>query len=124
MIDQVSVPKKREGFWLWFLKLLSGLLVIALLFVHLIVNHLTAPEGLLTFEEVVAYFANPWIVAMELSFLVIVVTHALIGARSVILDLNPSDGTLRAIDIFFVLLGLASIGYGIWLTSVIVGYNV
>lgn len=124
MIDQVSIPKKREGFWLWFLKLLSGLLVIALLFVHLIVNHLTAPEGLLTFEEVVAYFANPWIVAMELSFLVIVVTHALIGARSVILDLNPSDGTLRAIDIFFVLLGLASIGYGIWLTSVIVGYNV
>ena len=123
MIDQVSVPKKREGFWLWFLKLLSGLLVIVLLFVHLIVNHLTASEGLLTFNEVVAYFSNPWIVAMELSFLVIVVTHALIGARSVILDLNPSDGTLRAVDIFFVLLGLASIGYGIWLTSVIVGYN-
>lgn len=123
MIDQISVPKKREGFWLWFLKLLSGLLVIVLLFVHLVVNHLTASEGLLTFNEVVAYFSNPWIVAMELSFLVIVVTHALIGARSVILDLNPSDGTLRAVDIFFVLLGLASIGYGIWLTSVIVGYN-
>lgn len=122
MLNQVSVPKKREGFWLWFVKILTGILVIALLFVHLIVNHLTAPEGLLTFDEVVAYLSNPWVAFMELSFLVIVVVHALAGTRSIVLDLNPSDGTMRIVDILFVLIGLVSIGYGFWLTSVIIGY--
>ena len=122
MQNQVSVPKKREGFWLWFLKILTGILVITLLFVHLTVNHLVAPEGLLTFDEVVAYLSNPFVAAMEISFLVIVVSHALIGARSIILDLNPSDGVLRFVDILFVLIGLVSVGYGIWLTSAIIGY--
>lgn len=122
MLNQVSVPKKREGFWLWFVKILTGIFVIALLFVHLIVNHLTAPEGLLTFDEVVAYLSNPWVAFMELSFLVIVVVHALVGTRSIVLDLNPSDGTMRIVDILFVLIGLVSIGYGFWLTSVIIGY--
>lgn len=126
MLSANSTPKSGEGMWLWLAKIASGVLVIVLLFVHLAVNHLIGSEsaGLLTFEEVVAYLSNPWIALMEGSFLVIVVTHALLGVRSVLLDLNPSPRAVRLIDWSFSLLGLVSIAYGIWLLRVITSQGV
>ena len=112
-------PKAREGAGLWLFKLFAGVLIIALLFVHFIVNHLAAPSGLLSYADVVAYYQNPWIVAMEITFLVFVVSHALVGLRSILLDLNPSDGVLRLADITFVVLGIAAVIYGIWLALTI-----
>ncbi len=123
LLEERSVPKSGENFWLWFLKILSGILVIVLLFVHLTVNHFTATEGLLNFEEVVAYLSNPWIALMEISFLVIVVSHALLGTRSIILDFKPSRGVLRVMDWLFVAIGVVSIGYGIWLTRVVISWG-
>lgn len=115
-----STPKRGETFWLWLLKIVSGLLVIVLLGVHLTVNHMTgSANGLLTYQEVVAYLSNPWIALMEISFLIIVVSHALIGARSIVLDLNPSQGVLRAVNWLFLATGAVSIVYGIWLIWVI-----
>ena len=105
---------------MWLLKILTGVLVFTLLMVHLVVNHFAAEEGLLGYDEVVAYLSNPWIALMEISFLIIVVTHALVGTRSVILDLKPARSLLRALDWLFVAVGIVSIGYGIWLVRVIV----
>jgi succinate dehydrogenase hydrophobic anchor subunit len=120
MLSEKSVPKTGENVWVWLLKIVTGVLVIALLFTHLIVNHLVAPEGLLTYQEVVAYLSNPLVAVMELSFLVIVVSHALVGTRSIILDLNPSRGFLRVLDGVLVVAGVASIVYGVWLVAVII----
>jgi len=119
MLETPSIPKPREGAWLWLFKIVAGLLIVVLLGVHFIINHLVAPSGLLSYADVVAYYNNPLIVAMEIFFLVFVVSHALVGMRSIILDLNPSDRTLRLVDVFLVLLGSVSILYGIWLALVI-----
>ncbi|MEJ2706871.1 MAG: hypothetical protein P8074_04575 [Anaerolineales bacterium] len=120
MLNEKSVPKTGENVWIWLLKIVTGVLVIALLFTHLVVNHLVAPEGLLTYQEVVAYLSNPWVAVMEMSFLVIVVSHALVGTRSIILDLNPSRSMLRLLDGLFTLVGIASVVYGVWLIQVII----
>jgi len=113
-------PRSGEGAGLWFLKILTGFLVIVVLIIHLIVNHLIVEGGLLTYADVVHYYQNPIIPIMEIAFLIIVVTHALIGLRSVLLDLQPSNKVLRLINYGLVVLGVGSIAYGIWLVLVIV----
>jgi|MTBAKSStandDraft_1061840.scaffolds.fasta_scaffold01330_12 succinate dehydrogenase / fumarate reductase membrane anchor subunit len=113
-------PRLGEGAGLWFLKILTGFLVIVVLIIHLIVNHLIVEGGLLTYADVVHYYQNPIIPIMEIAFLIIVVTHALIGLRSVLLDLQPSNKVLRLINYGLVVLGVGSIAYGIWLVLVIV----
>ncbi len=115
-----SLPKTGETVGLWLLKLATGALVIVLLFVHLIVNHFTAPNGLLTYQGVVAYLSNPWIALMESTFLVVVVTHSLIGLRSILLDLKPSRGALGTINWAFSIVGVVAVVYGLWLIRTIV----
>jgi succinate dehydrogenase / fumarate reductase membrane anchor subunit len=114
-------PRSGEGAGLWFLKILTGFLVIIVLIIHLIVNHLIVEGGLLTYADVVRYYQNPIIPIMEIAFLIFVVTHALMGLRSVLLDLHPSNKVLRLINYGLVVLGVGSIAYGTWLILVIVG---
>jgi succinate dehydrogenase hydrophobic anchor subunit len=114
-------PRSGEGAGLWFLKILTGFLVIVVLIIHLIVNHLIVEGGLLTYADVVRYYQNPIIAIMEIAFLIFVVTHALMGLRSVLLDLHPSNKVLRLINYGLVVLGVGSIAYGTWLILVIVG---
>ncbi len=112
-------PKVREGAWLWLFKIAAGLVIILLLGVHFVVNHLVAPGGLLTYADVVSYYANPIIAVMEGLFLAFVLGHALVGIRGIILDLNPSDQALRLVDWVLVVVGAAALVYGIWLLAVI-----
>jgi len=116
-------PKPNENAWLWLAKLVTGVLVFTVILVHIIVNHLVAEGGLMSFADVVAYLSNPWIAFMESFFLVIVVTHSLLGTRSILLDLNPRAGVLKTIDWGFSILGVVSIVYGIWLIRTIVSYG-
>ncbi len=120
MLSEKTAPKTGENVWIWLLKILTGLGIIVLLAVHLIVNHLTAVGGLLTHADVVAYYTNPWIVLMEAVFLLFVVSHSLIGLRSIILDLKPSRPMLRLVDVAFVIIGVTSSVYGIWLLQAVV----
>ena len=114
-------PRSGEGAGLWFLKILTGALVIVVLIIHLVVNHLVVEGGLLSYQDVVRYYKIPIIPIMEIAFLIFVVTHALIGLRSVLLDLHPSNKVLRLINWGLGLLGITSIAYGIWLVVVIAG---
>jgi succinate dehydrogenase hydrophobic anchor subunit len=111
-------PKETAGMWL--VKIATGVLVVVFILVHLVVNHLVAEGGLLSYADVVRYLANPWITLMESCFLVIVVAHSLVGTRSIILDLDPPARLQRGIDAFLWLLGAGSVVYGIWLLRVIV----
>ncbi len=119
MIETKSAPKPGEGTLLWLIKIFTGVLIIVLLLVHFLVNHFVAEGALLTYQDVVAYYANPLIVAMEITFLITVVSHGLVGLRSVILDLNPARGTMRVVDGLFWIVGIVSIAYGIWLALVV-----
>ena len=117
MIDTKSAPKPGEGVWLWLIKMISGGLIIIFLLTHFIINHLTgtAGGGLLTFQEVIQLYTSPGYLVLEILFLITVVAHALIGFRSVILDLNPARSAMTVIDWLLVILGIGSVVYGIWL---------
>lgn len=112
--------KPTENAFLWLLKVVSGVLIVVILIIHLIVNHFVAPEGLLSYAEVVAYYQNPLIPIMEGFFLVFVVVHSLLGIRSILLDLKPSRALMSVIDSSLTLFGLAAIGYGIFLLLAVV----
>lgn len=119
MIGNVTKPKSREGVGLWLVKIITGLLVIIVLSIHFIINHAVAPGGLLSYQDVLRYYTI-WIVPiMEGIFLVIVVTHSLIGLRSIILDLNPSPRISKWLDIILLAVGAIAITYGIWLLIVV-----
>lgn len=115
-----STQKPQEGAWLWLLKIIAGLLIVIVMGIHFWVNHLVAPGGLLSYADVLAYYQNPIIPIMEIIFLVFVVTHALLGLRSILLDLNPKQSVLRWINLGLLLLGIIAIVYGTWLIFFVV----
>jgi len=120
MQDASSGPKSGEGVWLWLAKILTGGLIIIILFIHFIVNHLVAQGGLLTWADVVKYYTNPVIPIMEIAFLIFVVSHSLIGLRSIVLDLKPTQTILKAVDWLFTLVGIFAVIYGVWLVFAII----
>jgi len=117
----VSGPRPGETAWLWLIKIITGPLLLVVLALHLIVNHYlgSTSSGLMTYDDVIAYFQNPLIPAIEILFVVVVVTHSLIGLRGILLDMNPSRRVLSIITWLLALLGATSIAYGVWLALVI-----
>jgi succinate dehydrogenase hydrophobic anchor subunit len=111
--------KSSETVWLWLFKILAGLLILVLLGVHFVVNHIVAPGGLLSYADVVHYYQVPGIVLMEAIFLAFVVSHALVGLRSILLDLHPSPLVLRVATWFLAVLGVGAVIYGVWLLLLI-----
>ncbi|MEW6650453.1 MAG: hypothetical protein AB1453_09710, partial [Chloroflexota bacterium] len=58
MQNTVTRPKPGESYLLWLIKIFSGVLILAILIIHFLVNHLFAPDGLLSHREVVEYLRN------------------------------------------------------------------
>lgn len=116
-----SAPRPGETTWIWLVKIVTGPLLLVLLGLHFTVNHYmgSLPTGLMTYDDVVIYFQNPLIPAIEILFLITVVTHSLIGLRGIILDMNPSRNLLKIVTWFLVIFGVSSVGYGVWLALTI-----
>lgn len=114
-MSAIPVRRSAETTWLWLAKIATGVAIFAILIVHLIVNHLVAPGGLLTYNDVLRYYSNPIIPIMEGLFLIFVVSHALLGLRGIVLDLSPGAVLLRWLDRLFIGVGTVAIGYGLWL---------
>src|SRR5215211_1567507 len=117
----VSGPRPGENTWIWLIKIITGPLLVILLGLHFTVNHYlgSMSSGLMTYDDIVAYFQNPIIPVIEILFLITVVTHSLLGVRGIILDLNPSRSTLSIVTWLLVILGVSSVVYGIWLALTI-----
>lgn len=109
-----------ENVWLWLVKIIAGLGIVIFLTIHFIVNHLVAPEGLLSYADILRYYSNPIVPIMEAGFLIFAVVHSLLGLRSIILDLNPSTKVMRFVNPLLIAVGSASIIYGLWLLLVLV----
>jgi succinate dehydrogenase hydrophobic anchor subunit len=117
----VSGPRPGENTWIWLTKIVTGPLLLVILGLHLTVNHYlgSMSSGLMTYDDVIRYFQNPVIVAIEILFLVTVLTHSLIGFHGILLDLHPSRTLLLISTWFHVILWIASVAYGIWLALTI-----
>jgi succinate dehydrogenase hydrophobic anchor subunit len=114
MITPSKLPNLENGL-LWLYKMVSGALIFLILGMHLVVNHLVAPGGLLSYRDVVNYLKKPPIFIMETVFVCCVVSHSLFGIRSIILDLNPSPRLMTWLDRFFIVFGSLAAVYGVWL---------
>lgn len=112
--------KSSEGYALWLYKIIAGCFIVVLLIIHLVVNHLIAPGGLLTYWDVLRYYTIPIVPIMEIVFLLLAISHALIGLRSIILDLNPSRSQIRYLDWCLLLVGVGASAYGVWLVLLLV----
>lgn len=109
-----------SGFTLrWLAQAGLGILLIVLLAVHLIVNHWTAPHGLLTYADVVSYYDLPGIIWMEATFLIVVTVHCLLGIYAILLDLNVSPAATRVLAGLLGLAGAITIVYGLRLIAII-----
>ncbi len=105
----------------WLAQAVTGAAVLVLVTLHMIANHFVVPEGLRNFAQVVAYLSNPVIVVLEVAFLVTVTWHGLLGLRAVLLDFGFGARAEALITRLLVVVGIATVGYGLWVTSVIVG---
>ncbi|RPJ21540.1 MAG: hypothetical protein EHM33_25855 [Chloroflexi bacterium] len=119
--SSASGPRPGENTWIWLIKIATGPLLVIVLLLHFIANHYfgSMSSGLMTYEDVIKYFQNPIIPAIEILFLITVVTHSLIGLRGIILDMNPSRNTLKIVTWLLTILGVSSVVYGIWLALTI-----
>jgi succinate dehydrogenase hydrophobic anchor subunit len=98
---------------LWLLQAISGFVLTALLAMHMVANHFVVEGGLRTYADVLAYLSHPAVLALEVVFLLVVVPHAFLGLRAVLLDLGPRPRTMRLLDAMLVTLGAVTLMYGI-----------
>ena len=103
----------------WLIQAALGAMLVILLGVHLIVNHWVAPQGLLTYADVVNYYDIPGVVWMETAFLTVVTAHCLLGLHSILVDLNLRPLITSILSWVFVLTGVGTILYGLWLIRII-----
>ncbi len=112
---------KRSGSILWLVQAISGFALTALLGLHMIANHFLVEGGLRTYQDVLVYLSHPAVFALEVAFLLVVVPHAFLGLRAILLDLGPKPGKQRVLDAFLAALGTATILYGIALFVMLQG---
>jgi succinate dehydrogenase / fumarate reductase membrane anchor subunit len=113
-LEQMAAQRDRSGS-LWLMQAFSGLLLVGLLGVHMIAHHFIVEGGLRDYQQVLDYVSNPIVFTLEVLFVIFGVVHALLGVQSIITDLRPSAGTLRAVEWILRIVGLIAIGYGIYL---------
>ncbi len=111
----------RASAWMW--QAVTGAVLLGLVTLHMVANHFVVPEGLRNFAQVVAYLSDPVIVALEVTFLVTVTWHGLLGLRAVLFDFGFSQRVEKRITRILLVVGAATVGYGLWVTSVIVGHT-
>jgi succinate dehydrogenase hydrophobic anchor subunit len=107
----------RTRAWRW--TAVTGAALLLLVTVHMVAHHFVVQStgGLRTYEQVLEYVANPLIFTIESLFLVVVTIHAMLGIRSVLLDLELGDRGRRRIDRGLVALGTLTVGYGLFLVG-------
>ena len=110
-------PKASWG-WLW--QVITGVGLVILLGLHIIANHFIARGGLRDFAEVLAYLRNPIFLVLEVLFLVFVAAHAMLGVRAIVTDFGLSDRAEKRLSQALTVVGVVTVGYGLWLTWVII----
>ena len=99
----------------------TGVALLALVTIHMVANHFVVEEvgGLRTYAQVLDYISNPVIFVLEILFLVVVTTHAMLGLRSVLFDFGLSVRGKRLVARGLLALGIVTVAYGVTLISVL-----
>lgn len=104
--------------WIW--QAVTGVGLLLLLGLHFVANHFIVKGGLRDYADVVAYLRNPVVLVLEVLFLLCVTAHALLGVRGILLDFGLGDRAERILGQALTLVGVLTVGYGLWLTWIII----
>jgi succinate dehydrogenase cytochrome b556 subunit len=107
----------RGGSLAWIFQVSSGALLLFLLGVHIVMQHFVASGGLRDYAQVLSYLANPAVVAVECLFVIVLIWHAMLGLRAVLLDFGPGRRGQALITRGVVALGTVTAGYSFWLIA-------
>jgi succinate dehydrogenase hydrophobic anchor subunit len=113
-------PRTGLGSLSWLVQAVSGIMLLFLAGLHMFANHFVVEGGLRNFEDAQAYLRHPVILPLEILFLITVTVHALLGVRAVLFDLGLSDRAERRVTQALAAVGVVTIGYGVWLTWVVI----
>jgi succinate dehydrogenase cytochrome b556 subunit len=119
-----QLTRERASSWSWILQALTGALLVVLLGLHMVVQHFVVAGGLRDYHDVVVYLSNPFVFLLEIIFLIVVMWHALLGVRAILLDLGLKPGTERKWTTVLAIIGVIAVAYGIWLSATIVAHGV
>lgn len=101
-------------------QVVTGAALLVLLTMHMIAQHFMVPTGLRFYEDVIEWLKNPAVIAVEVLFLTFVTYHALLGVRAILFDFGFSERTERRITGIFVVVGIATVIYGVALLAAII----
>lgn len=113
-LAEMAAKRDRSGS-LWLVQAFSGLLLVIILGLHMIAHHFVVEGGLRNYQQVLDYVANPVVFVIEIAFVILAVSHGLLGVRAIFFDLRPSAGARQAINWVLGIVGVITIIYGIWL---------
>ena len=114
-------PGREGGGWGWVLQVVTGAALLVLVVVHLVAQHFVAdaPGGLRDHASVLEYLGNPVMVVVESLFMLAVTWHAMLGLRSILLDLGLSATGRRRAAVGLTALGVVTLAYGFWMIAVL-----
>jgi succinate dehydrogenase / fumarate reductase membrane anchor subunit len=118
MENPFAKEPKATASWLW--QVITGMALLFLLGLHVIANHFIAKGGLRNFADVLAYLRNPVFLFLEVLFLVIVTSHAMLGIRAILLDFGLPDRVERWLSRALTAIGVLTVGYSLWLTWAVI----
>lgn len=113
-----SGQTRSSASWLW--QAATGVLLVPLLALHIIAQHFVVKGGERNFGEVVSFLTHPAIMVVEVLFLIVVTSHAMLGIRSILFDLGLPQRLRANAGRVLTGLGIVTAAYGVWLTITIV----
>ena len=101
--------KYKVGMWAFVLHRLSGLLLVLYLVAHLVVISTATISG--KFDAVMDLFYKPWVIAMELALIAVVIYHLLNGIRLLLFDLGVGIKNQKSIFWSLMVVGVVMVAF-------------
>ena len=111
--------RRRGGTTAWILQVVSGVLLVVLLGLHIVTQHFVVKGGLRDYAQVVSYFSNSVVLAVESLFVVVLIWHAMLGLRAILLDFGFGRRGQARISYGVTALGAVTAAYSFWLIATI-----
>ncbi len=119
--QQRIATSKVAGTWPWFFQRLSAVALVALLGIHIFLDHFKGitteisggPEPLISFGDVSLRLGQFIYIVVDYLLLAFVLFHGLNGARTVVLDLDRLAKHKKAVDVAVWVVGIVTLIWGI-----------
>src|SRR5215471_378295 len=118
-VRQPSSTQRRGGATTWIMQVVSGVLLVVLLGLHIVTQHFVVKGGLRDYAQVVSYLSNPVVLAVESLFVVVLIWHAMLGLRAILLDFGFGRRGQAWISYGVTALGAVTAAYSFWFIATI-----